>query len=70
MKALDEDTRVSSFSLSSSPLGQTAVSGNSTFISDTGNLRFLMYIYVHVHIRVFKVIIIFQIYENALQNTW
>ena len=41
-RALDEDTGVffSFFSLlsSSSPLGQTAVSGNSTFISDPGSL--------------------------------
>ena len=41
-RPLDEDTGVffSFFSLlsSSSPLGQTAVSGNSTFISDPGSL--------------------------------
>ena len=42
-RALDEDTGVFSLflsSLSSSPLGQTAVSGNSTFISNPGSLCF------------------------------
>ena len=53
VRALDEDTRVFSFYLSSSPLAQTAVSGNSTlqYISDPGILCLLLdfksYIYMY-----------------------
>ena len=42
MRTLDEDTRVFPFSFSSSPFGQTAASGNYTFISDPGELCLLL----------------------------